>query len=276
MSPANSIPIITIRATQRKMISRAVVRKLGRDRRPAARGVSSGQPRVANGHSAELNQVSSTSVSCSQRAGSMPRSRAARAASSSDSATISSPAAQYQTGIRWPHQSWREMHQGRMFPHPVEVDPLVAVGDDPDLVALDDLDRRAPPARPSGRTTAARSAARSARRSAARTARSARRAPRPESAPARAARRRRPPRASLAVSPANALPGRLVHAPVLADHRRSPRARACARSRSRSGRGPGVILSAPVPNSGSTCSSAMIGRRRPTSGRMQCRPTRSR
>ena len=39
---------------------------------------------------------------------------------------------------------------------------------------------------------------------------------------------------------------------------------------------PGVIFSAPVPNSGSTCSSAMIGSRRPTSGSTQCLPTRSR
>ena len=62
-SPANSIPIITMRATQRKMISRAVVRKRRSDRRPASSGVSSGQPRTANGHSAELNQVSSTSSS---------------------------------------------------------------------------------------------------------------------------------------------------------------------------------------------------------------------
>ena len=67
---------------------------------------------MANGHSAELNHVSSTSVSRSRAAGSMPRSRAADAASSSDSATISSPSGPYQTGIWWPHQSWRDTHHG--------------------------------------------------------------------------------------------------------------------------------------------------------------------
>ena len=28
---------------------------------------------------------------------------------------VSSQASQYHTGMRWPHHSWREMHQGRMF-----------------------------------------------------------------------------------------------------------------------------------------------------------------
>ena len=49
----------------------------------------------------------------------------------------------------------------------------------------------------------------------------------------------------------------------------------CARPISKSfGSWPGVILSAPVPNSGSTYSSAMIGSRRPTSGRIACSPIR--
>ena len=54
-----------IRATQRKMMSRAVTRtSVGK--KAWNSGVSvSGQPSVANGQSAELNQVSSTSGSCS-------------------------------------------------------------------------------------------------------------------------------------------------------------------------------------------------------------------
>ena len=61
-SPVNSRPIITIRATQRKMMSRAVTStSVGYQARSS--GVSSGQPSVANGHRAELNQVSSTSSS---------------------------------------------------------------------------------------------------------------------------------------------------------------------------------------------------------------------
>ena len=36
--------------------------------------------------------------------------------SGSSTATITSPqSSQYQTGMRCPHHSWREMHQSRMF-----------------------------------------------------------------------------------------------------------------------------------------------------------------
>ena len=52
-----------IRATQRAMMSRAVEsRSVGKN--ASSSGCLSGQPSVANGHSAELNQVSSTSSSC--------------------------------------------------------------------------------------------------------------------------------------------------------------------------------------------------------------------
>ena len=65
MSPANSMPVKIIRATQRLMMSRAVESTLpGYHVRSS--GVSSGQPSVANGHSADENHVSSTSVDCSQ------------------------------------------------------------------------------------------------------------------------------------------------------------------------------------------------------------------
>ncbi len=62
ISPVNSSPIITIRATHKKMMSRAVEStSVGYQARIS--GVSSGQPSVANGQSAEENHVSSTSSS---------------------------------------------------------------------------------------------------------------------------------------------------------------------------------------------------------------------
>ena len=65
--------------------------------------MSSGQPIVENGHSAEENQVSSTSSSCVQPLGGV----------SSGPKQTSSPSGEYQTGMRWPHHSWRLMHQSR-------------------------------------------------------------------------------------------------------------------------------------------------------------------
>ena len=56
--------------------------------------------------------------------------------------------------------------------------------------------------------------------------------------------------------------------------RTAPRARAGGRSRSRWGRGPGVTLSAPVPKSIFTYSSAMIGTSRSTIGTIAVPPTR--
>ena len=71
--------------------------------------MSSGQPSVAKGQSAELNQVSSTSSSWRSSPPQAPQ------RSGASSATIvSSQASQYQTGIWCPHQSWRETHQGRI------------------------------------------------------------------------------------------------------------------------------------------------------------------
>ena len=101
-------PIIIIRATHRLMISRAV-RATCRVERAQVRGVSSGQPSVANGQSADENQVSSTSGSRSSC--SMPQSGSASARSP---ATIVVADSQYHTGSWWPHQSWRETHHGRM------------------------------------------------------------------------------------------------------------------------------------------------------------------
>ena len=63
--------------------------------------VSSGQPSVEKGQSAEENQVSSTSGSCS-----MFFERQASHSTASVFETVTWPqSAQYQAGMRWPHQS---------------------------------------------------------------------------------------------------------------------------------------------------------------------------
>ena len=76
----------------------------------AGPGVSSGQPSVANGQSADENHVSSTSVSRV----SSPEPHSAHAAGSVSS-TVRCPSGQYQTGIWWPHQICREMFQSGAF-----------------------------------------------------------------------------------------------------------------------------------------------------------------
>ena len=68
--------------------------------------VCSGQPMVENGHMPEENQVSSTSGSWVQPS---------PGGSSSGPTQRISPSGPYQTGIRWPHHSCREMHQSCML-----------------------------------------------------------------------------------------------------------------------------------------------------------------
>src|SRR4051794_29603502 len=107
-TPRNSLLIIIIRAHQRLMISRAVeLTWVGWNVRRSS--VSSGQPSVANGHSADENQVSSTSGS---RSSSLPPQDGQLVGSCSS--TMVSPHEQYQTGSWWPHQSWRDTHHGRI------------------------------------------------------------------------------------------------------------------------------------------------------------------
>ena len=60
ISLISSRPEKIIRFSQRRMISRAVVFSVP-GYQAASSGVSSGQPRIANGQSADENQVSSTS-----------------------------------------------------------------------------------------------------------------------------------------------------------------------------------------------------------------------
>ena len=102
----NSSEVMIIRATQRKMMSRAVVRtSVGK--KALSSGVSSGHPSVANGHRAELNQVSRTSSSCSQ-----PSPSGGSSPTWTSGSLPGSP--RYQTGRRCPHHSCRETHQGRI------------------------------------------------------------------------------------------------------------------------------------------------------------------
>src|SRR6202044_1281625 len=69
------------------------------------------QPKTVKGSRPEENQVSSTSVSCLISV--MPQPLQAVAISRE---TVMHPhALQCHAGMRWPHQSWREMHQSRMF-----------------------------------------------------------------------------------------------------------------------------------------------------------------
>jgi hypothetical protein len=78
-------------------------------------------------------------------------------------------------------------------------------------------------------------------------------------------------RAASAVMPAKRSPAASVISPSspITTISSSP----CARPMSKSfGSCPGVIFSAPVPNSGSTYGSAMIRSRRPTSGRIALSP----
>jgi hypothetical protein len=71
--------------------------------------VSSGQPSVAKGQSADENHVSSTSSS--RRSSAPPHSAQA---SGSVSAQVTWPSGQYQIGSWWPHHSCRETFHGRI------------------------------------------------------------------------------------------------------------------------------------------------------------------
>ena len=122
------------------------------------------------------------------------------------------------------------------------------------------------------RTTAARSAARSARRSGASTAPRACRARSRAIAPCSRSAATTASRASSGVKPAKRSPASSFMRPSspITMISSSP----CARPISKSfGSCPGVIFSAPVPNSGLTYGSAMIRSRRPTSGRIAVSPT---
>src|SRR2546427_7629783 len=101
-----------MRTTQKKMMSKPVTSAdEGKKKRSSC--VSCGQPSVEWHHSADENQVSRTSSSCLSALAGLP---AFFAASSALRATKTLPASSsYHAGMRWPHQSWREMHQSCTF-----------------------------------------------------------------------------------------------------------------------------------------------------------------
>src|ERR1035438_10599442 len=72
---------------------------------------SSDLPRVEKGQRALENQVSRTSVSWLR----LRDAQRGQRSGVSRATTISKHWAQCQAGMRWPHQSWREMHQSRML-----------------------------------------------------------------------------------------------------------------------------------------------------------------
>ena len=60
-----------------------------------------------------MSSTSSSRVAAPPRCRNAPRAAALRLRLVS--ATKTAPSGPYQAGIRWPHQSWREMHQGWML-----------------------------------------------------------------------------------------------------------------------------------------------------------------
>ena len=178
----------------------------------------------------------------------------------------------YQTGIWWPHQSWREMHHGRILPihskyrrswpsgwiviRPLRTTSIAGVASS--SIRMNHCSEISGSIRSPERceygtlwTSCSVRAIRPSARSASTTA----------------------SRASSTGIPANRSPAASVMRPsspitVISS---SPWARPISKS---FGSCPGVIFSAPVPNSGLTYSSAMIFSRRPTSGRIAVSPIR--
>ncbi len=70
-------------------------------------GFGLGQPKTVKGSRPEENQVSRTSVSCVMSA----ELQVAQWVGVSRETVMAAQALQCHAGMRWPHQSWREMHQ---------------------------------------------------------------------------------------------------------------------------------------------------------------------
>ena len=122
-------------------------------------GVSSGQPRVLNGHRPLLNQVSKMSVSWVSSAAGRPQVAQASGPASA-SVTVMWPSGQYQAGIRWPHHSWRPDRPVVDVLHPVGVDLLEMVRQDAGAPLAHRCRARARRAAWRARTTAPTGAAR--------------------------------------------------------------------------------------------------------------------
>src|ERR1700686_5002447 len=101
---------MAIRATQKNKMSYPVISKLVGEYFSKS-AVLSGHPSVENGHSPELNHVSSTSGSCFNSL----EPHFAHFAGSSRATITSLHFPQYPAGIRCPHQSCRESVQSLIF-----------------------------------------------------------------------------------------------------------------------------------------------------------------
>ena len=259
MSPVNSSPSITMRATHRKMMSRAGgedVRRIegaqrGRLLGPAERGEGP-QP----GREPGVEHVGVALPALALRAAPRPR-RSRR------------PGTRPAAGD--PTRAGARCTRGGCSPASRDTRPSRASRDGRRC------GRRGPPrspawrARPCRRTTGARSAAPPGDPSAGSAARRARRAACPETRPSARRAATTAARASSASIPRKASGAASVMRPSSPITVTSSRRWARPMSKS-AGSCPGVIFSAPVPNSGSTYSSAMISRRRPTSGRIADSP----
>ena len=122
MSPISSSPAKIMRGTQRKMMSR-------RGRVDVARVEALEVRRVAPASPASRTARAQTRTRCRARPrrDGARRRRTRRTRRGPSRRTVVCPSGQYQTGIRWPHHSWRETHHGRIVSQPVERD-LVCCG----------------------------------------------------------------------------------------------------------------------------------------------------
>ena len=193
---------------------------------------------------------------------------AGRAGGGSASATVTCPSVAVNAGMRWPHQSWREMHQSWMLRIHSKYVFVHDSGDEAHRAVLDRRGSRAPRAAGSARTTASRDTARSR----CRTAGSARRVDvllgRGQAAlPPRAARR--PALARLEAVQAGVVARLAGHLPVGADDVTTAGRPCRCRDAKSFASCAGVIFTMPVPNSRSTrIGSSMTGIRRPRIGRI--------
>ncbi len=109
-APMWCTPLKIIRATQKKMMSKPVT-GTAPGYQVSSSGVLSGQPNTLKGHSALENQVSRASESWVMA----PLPQWAHSVGSWVATVCWPQSAHSQAGIRWPHQSWRLMHQSRML-----------------------------------------------------------------------------------------------------------------------------------------------------------------
>ena len=213
--------------------------------------------------------MSRTSGSWVSRSGVVP---ASAAASSTSCATQTRPSSSYQAGIWCPHQSWREMHQGR-----------IPSSQCSQVFSQDSGMSRKSPLRDASSARAA--IPETSQNHCVETSGSIGSPPRwlwptlwtwsstLTSSPSSTRRLTTPSRASKRSRPANSAPASGLMRPwrSMTVTPGRPWRRASSKS---NGSWNGVTLTRPLPNSGSTAGSGTKGSRRPTSGSTACRPER--